>query len=77
MRAVFLQILNMSIKASWLILAVLAVRMLLRRAPKWAICLLWALVAVRLLCPLAVESTLSRLPSQAAVGKISIQESCS
>ena len=74
MRAVFLQILNMSVKASWLILAVLAVRMLLRRAPKWAVCLLWGLVFVRLLCPLSVESTLSWLPSQAAVGEIPVQE---
>ena len=74
MRAVFLQILNMSVKASWLILAVLAVRVLLRRAPKWAVCLLWGLVFVRLLCPLSVESTLSWLPSQAAVGEIPVQE---
>ena len=60
---VFLKILNMSISASWLILAVFLVRLLLKKAPKWINCVLWALVAVRLLCPFSFESSLSLVPN--------------
>jgi hypothetical protein len=56
MSAVFLKILNMSITASWLILAVALARALLKKAPKWIVCLLWALVAIRLVCPFIIES---------------------
>ncbi len=63
MSAVFLKILNLSYSASWLILAVIAVRLLLKKAPKWVPCLLWALVALRLIIPFSFESTLSLLPS--------------
>lgn len=63
MEAVFLKILNMGITASWLILAVLLFRALLRKAPKWISCLLWALVAFKLLCPFTIESAFSLIPS--------------
>lgn len=63
MSALFLSILNLAINASWLILAVIAARLLLKRAPKWISCLLWGLVAVRLLCPVSPTSALSLLPS--------------
>ncbi|MBO7402655.1 MAG: peptidase M56, partial [Lachnospiraceae bacterium] len=63
MGTIFLKILNMTITASWLILAVILVRLLLKKAPKWVICLLWALVAVRLVCPVSFESALSLVPS--------------
>ena len=63
MSALFLTVLNLSINASWLILAVIVARLLLRKAPKWISCLLWALVAVRLLVPFSLESALSLLPS--------------
>lgn len=63
MSAVFLKILNLSYSASWLILAVIAVRLLLKKAPKWVTCLLWALVAIRLVVPFSLESALSLLPS--------------
>ena len=63
MSAVFLTILNLAINASWLILAVIVARFFLRKAPKWTSCLLWGLVAVRLLCPVSLESALSLLPS--------------
>ncbi len=63
MDRIFLTLLNRSIAASWLILAVIALRFLLKKAPKWIACLLWALVAVRLVCPVSVESTLSLIPS--------------
>ena len=63
MEALFLHLLNMSLTASWLILAVLLVRVIFKKAPKALICLLWAIVAVRLLCPISFESVLSLVPS--------------
>jgi beta-lactamase regulating signal transducer with metallopeptidase domain len=63
MNAVFLKILNMSIAASWLIAVVILIRFLLKKAPKWISCVLWALVALRLLIPFSFESSLSLLPS--------------
>lgn len=63
MQAVFLKLLNMSLTAGWLVLAVLLLRVLLKKAPKWIMCLLWGLVAVRLLCPVSLESGLSLIPS--------------
>lgn len=67
MSTVFLKILNLSYSASWLILAVLIVRLLLKKAPKWINCLLWALVAVRLILPFSLESAMSLLPSKEVV----------
>lgn len=63
MGTVFLKLLNMSIAAGWLILAVLLLRLLLKRVPKWIHCLLWGIVAIRLLCPFTIESTFSLIPS--------------
>lgn len=63
MEAIFIKLLNVSIAASWLILAVILFRMVLRNAPKWIRCVLWGLVAVRLICPFSVESMFSLLPS--------------
>ena len=51
MSGVFLKILNISIMAGWLILAVILIRLLFKKAPKWLTCLLWGLVALRLLLP--------------------------
>lgn len=59
----FLILLNMSISASWLIAAVLFLRPLLRKAPKWSNCLLWGFVAFRLICPYSLESTFSLVPT--------------
>ena len=63
MGAVFLKLVNMSITASWLIAAVILLRIVLKKAPKWVSCMLWVLVAIRLLCPVAIESSLSLVPS--------------
>jgi len=63
MSAIFLNILNLTINASWLILAVIVARLLLKKAPKWISCLMWGFIAVRLLCPVSLESALSLLPS--------------
>ena len=59
----FLKLLNMSITAGWLILAVLCIRLLFRKIPKWVNCLLWGVVAIRLICPFSIESQFSILPS--------------
>ena len=64
MEALFLKLVNLGLAASFLVLAVSAARMLLRRAPKWTVCLLWALVALRLLCPVRLESAWSLIPSR-------------
>ena len=60
---IFLKILNMSITAGWLILAVICIRLIFRKMPKWVSCLLWGVVAIRLICPFSIESPLSLLPS--------------
>lgn len=63
MSELFLKILNMSISASWLVLAVLLLRLVLKKAPKWVNVLLWGMVALRLICPFSIESALSLIPS--------------
>ena len=67
MSSLFLKIVNMSIAAGWLILAVIALRFLLKKAPKWSVCLLWAFAAVRLVCPFSIESVLSLIPNAETV----------
>ena len=67
---IFLKVLPMSMTASLIALAVMGVRLLLRNAPKWVICLLWALVALRLVCPVSIESEISLVPEQVATGQI-------
>ena len=62
METLFLKLVNMSITASWLVLAVIAVRLIFKKAPKWILCLLWGLVAFRLICPFSIESSLSLIP---------------
>ena len=64
---VFLKILNMSISASWLVLAVVLLRLILKKAPKWISVLLWGFVAIRLICPFSIESVLSLIPSAETV----------
>ena len=73
MAAVFLKLLNLSISASWLVLAVLVLRLISKRAPKWVNVLLWGIVALRLMLPFSVESALSLSP----VLKRSAPRSCS
>lgn len=63
MKDLFLSLLNSSIITSWLILAILVLRPLLAHTPRKLICLLWALVAIRLICPVTIESAFSMVPS--------------
>ena len=62
MGQIFLKVLNMSISAGTLIIAILLIRLLLKRIPKWIMCLLWGLVAIRLLWPFSIESKWSLIP---------------
>ena len=63
MNELFLKIINMSISASGLVLVVLILRFVLKKAPKWVNILLWGIVAIRLICPFSFESALSLIPS--------------
>lgn len=63
MSGVFLHVVNMSISASFVAAAVLLLRLLLKKAPKWITVLLWGIVAVRLVCPITFQSALSLIPS--------------
>ena len=63
MSELVLKLVNMSISAGWLVLAVLLFRVLLKKAPKWISCLLWGIVALRLLIPITFESEFSLIPS--------------
>ena len=63
MSEIFLRILNLSYSAIWIVLAVVLLRVVLRKAPKWLHVLLWALVGVRLVLPFSIESRLSLQPS--------------
>ena len=67
MADIFLKLLNLSLSASWIVLAVLVLRLFLRKVPKWVNCLLWSIVGLRLLIPVSVESVLSLLPSREVV----------
>lgn len=69
MEAVFLNLLNRSITAGWLILAVLVLRVILKKAPKAIRCVLWALVGIRLICPFSFESVLSLIPNAETISQ--------
>ena len=62
MTEIFLFVVNMSITATILAVVVLLLRLLLKKAPRWISVLLWGLVALRLICPFAVESPFSLMP---------------
>lgn len=70
MTGIFLKLVSMSIAASLLILVIMALRLLLKRAPKSIICALWALVGIRLLCPFSWQSHLSLVPEKVASGSL-------
>ncbi|MDO5406013.1 MAG: M56 family metallopeptidase [Eubacteriales bacterium] len=63
MTSIFLQVVNMSIAASWLVLVVVLLRLLLKKAPKWLNTVLWGIVGIRLVMPFSIESALSLIPS--------------
>ena len=63
MTEIFIKLINLSISASWLVLAVLLLRLCLKKTPKWITCVLWGIVALRLVMPFTFESSLSLIPS--------------
>ena len=73
MAAVFLKLLNLSISASWLVLAVLVLRLISKRSPKWMNVLLWGIAALRLVLPFSIESALSLIPSAETVSPAAVQ----
>ena len=73
MSVIFLKLLNLSISASWLVLVVLVLRLVLKRAPKWVNVLLWGMVALRLMLPFSIESALSLIPSAETVSPEVVQ----
>ena len=52
----FIEVFNLSISAGWIVLAVVLLRFLLKKAPKWINCLWWLLVGIRLVFPFSIES---------------------
>mgnify|MGYP002528413558 CR=1 FL=1 len=73
MSGIFLKLLNLSISASWLVLAVLVLRLVSKRSPKWMNVLLWGMVALRLMLPFSIESALSLIPSAETLSPAVVQ----
>lgn len=67
MGQLFIKVLNLSIVAGWLVLAIVLLRAVFKRIPKWITCTLWALVALRLIFPFSLESIFSLIPSTETV----------
>lgn len=67
MNKLFILILNNAIIAGWMILAIILFRFAFRKMPKWMNCLLWGMVAIRLLIPFSIESIFSLIPSSQTV----------
>ncbi len=67
MEEVLIRVLNMGLTATWVVLAVLAVRALCHKAPKALMVCLWGLVGLRLISPFVMESVLSLIPSGSIV----------
>ena len=67
MTSLFIKMLSISITASWIVLAVILLRFALRRAPKWLHCVLWVIVALRLLLPVVPQSRISLIPRDLTV----------
>ena len=74
MSELFLKIVNMSISASWVVIAVLTLRFCLKKAPKWVNVLLWGIVAVRMVFPFSIESVLSLIPSAETISPTVMME---
>lgn len=66
---IFLKLVNMSLVAGWLIVAVLILRLLLRKAPKSVICFLWCMVGIRLALSFSIESVCSLIPSAEVISE--------
>ena len=74
METLFRNILTASFHGSVVILAVLLLRLLLRKAPKKYVCMLWILAGLRLLLPFQLESRLSLQPGPEVVTQIAVRD---
>ena len=70
MTELFLKVLSMSLSALWLLPVVLLLRLALKQSPKWIHVLLWAMVAIRLVCPFSFESSFSLVPETVSSGAV-------
>ena len=70
MQSVFLELVKLSLIGSLFAAAVMLVRLIFRKAPKWLFCILWGIVALRLICPISIESNVSLVPDRLATGQI-------
>ena len=70
MQSIFLELVKLSLTGSLFALAVMLVRLIFRKAPKWLFCVLWGVVALRLICPVSIESAVSLVPDRLASGQI-------
>ena len=70
MQNVFLELVKLSLIGSLFAAAVMLVRLVFRKAPKWLFCILWGVVALRLICPVSIESNVSLVPDRLATGQI-------
>ena len=76
MQNVFLELVKLSLIGSLFAAAVILVRLIFRKAPKWLFCVLWGVVALRLICPVSIESSLSLVPDRLASGQIFTNHKC-
>ena len=74
MEGLFRHVLERSVTVCWLILAVIMVRFLLKKAPKWIRGILWGLVALRLVIPFSLESAFSLLPEKGVVEQVLMED---
>ena len=72
MKELFLQILNMSITASWLVAVIALIHLVFKKAPKSVLCFLWVFVAIRLVLPISFGSSFSLVPNVPEISEISI-----
>lgn len=63
----FLNLVNISITAGWIVIAVMILRLFLKKAPKWINCVLWGIVGLRLIFPVSIESVFSLIPSKETI----------
>ena len=70
METVFLELVKLSLIGSLFAGAVMLVRLIFPKTPKWMFCLLWGVVALRLICPVTIESHFSLVPDKIASGQI-------
>ena len=70
MQELFLELVQLSLTGSLFVFAVMLVRILFCKAPKWLLCLLWGVVALRLICPISIESSFSLVPEPLASGQM-------